>query len=813
MLGVLGACLLVAVSPDAGRLRVEPDVVGLVGPDASVQLLVEVEQSGQRVDLTSQSTYETSDAHVATVDASGLVAPVRDGKTTIRVRHGSDYVDVGVEVRDADVPPPVDFATEIVPILSKHGCNAGNCHGKSIGQNGFRLSLLGFDPEFDYVALVREGRGRRVFPAAPERSLFLLKPTASIPHGGGRKFGVDSPEYRAISRWISQGTPRAAQRRAALAGIEVSPAARTLEARAGQQLRVVARYADGTTADVTRLARFHSNSPDLAGVDERGRMQAHSAVGQAAIMVRFGGQVAVARATIPRAGAVSVWEPPASDNPVDTHIFARLKELRLRPSPAASDAEFARRSSLDLRGKLPTPEEVARYEADTSPDRRARWIDWLLAQPEYADYFALKWSAILRNQRGQFGDATQATTFAFHAWIRQAMAQNMPYDAFASALIAAKGDPASNPAVAWYRVRNFETQSDESLMEDTAQLFLGMRIQCAKCHHHPFERWSQDDYYGFASFFSRVGRKPSDDPFAPRVYTRASGKARHPNKDVDYEPKALAGPEFAGLGPHEDPRDALAGWLRQSDNPFFAKALVNRYWKHFFGQGLVEPEDDMRVTNPPTHPELLDELAARFVASGFDLKQLVRVLATSEAYALSSLPIDENRDDRQNFARFYPRRLTAEVLLDAIDDVTGAREGFGGLPQGTRAIQLPDEGFGSEFLQVFGQPKRESVCECERTSEPSLAQRLQLLNSDEIEQKLAAGRAQAWSDAAKDNPALDEQHVETLYRLALGRAPDAEERDASLAHLARARAHDRLKQGYEDLVWALINTQEFLFNR
>ncbi len=583
-------------------------------------------------------------------------------------------------------------------------------------------------------------------------------------------------------------------------------------------MRVEATYEDGTTVDVTRLARYQSNAPDLASVEDRGEIQARDGVGEAAVMVRFGGLVTVARAVVPLAREVPDWEPPTSPNPIDPLVFRKLKELNLSPSGPCTDAEFARRSSLDLCGMLPTPADVARFEADSDPEKRTRWVDSLLNRPEYADYFAMKWSAILRNSRGSnvFGLGSQGTSFAFHAWLREVIAENRPYDQIAADLIAAKGDPATQPAVAWYRTRDFMADEQKQLKEhvdDTAQLFLGMRVQCAQCHHHPFEKWSQDDYYGFASFFARIGRKQGADAFSPRIFVKTSGLAKHPGSGKEYQPKALDGPEFGDLGPRDDPRDRLVEWLRKPDNPFFARALVNRYWKHFFGRGLVEPEDDMRASNPPSNPELLDALADDFVKNGFDLKHLVRLIATSRVYALSSLPNEFNAVDRQNFARFYPRRLSAEVLLDAVADVTGSPESFAGVPQGFRAVQLPDEGFNSSFLDIFGRPKRESVCECERTSEANLSQRLHLLNSQEIESKLGtnSGRVAGW--ASEKDARTDSEKVEELYRLCLARKPTDDEREVCLAHVKKAREAKTTRKGFEDLLWTLLNTKEFLFTR
>jgi hypothetical protein len=807
--------LLAAVVAEAPTraLEVEPTGARLVGSDSSTQVIVTGRgRDGGAVDLTGAARFESEDPKVAAVGPDGLIEPKGDGRTRVAVRVGEQAATVEVVVEDFANTRPIHFPGEVVPIFTKLGCNSGNCHGKASGQNGFKLSLLGYDPKFDYEALVREDRGRRVFPAAPEQSLLLLKTTSRVPHGGGRKIEPDSPEYRTLRRWIAQGMPFASGKEARLTQIRVSPERRVLARKDVQQLRVTAHYDDGTTADVTRLAQFQSNAADLAVVDDRGKVAALDAVGEASVMVRFGGQVTVARATIPLGEPVPAWEAPTSDNPIDKFIFAKLRELGIPPSDACTDAEFARRSSFDICGVLPRPEEVVAFERDTDPDKRAKWVARLVDRPEYADLFAMKWSAILRNKRSQFfgnqrgGDPS---TFAMHAWVRQSLAENKPYDRFVAEVLAAKGDPSVNPPASLYRPVNRQDMNE--LVDDTAQLFLGLRIQCARCHHHPFEKWSQDDYYGFAAFFSRIGLKAGNDQFTPKVYVLPTGLARNPTDGKSYKPKALDGPELSNLGRHDDPRQALADWLRKPGNPFFAKALVNRYWKHFFGRGLVEPEDDMRVSNPPTNPELLDALAEDFAKSGYDLKHLVRLIATSKAYGRSSLPNEWNARDHQNFARYYPRRLPAEVLLDALDAVTGTTERFNGLPKGFRAAQLPDDGFNSYFLDVFGRPKRESVCECERTAEASLSQRLHLLNSAEIESKIGDSNGRVARLVEDKRP--DAEKVEELYRICYSRPPTDDEREVCLAHLARRRSENKLKQGYEDLVWALVNTKDFLFNR
>jgi hypothetical protein len=791
------------------RIQVEPAETRLIGSEASAQILVSgIGDADVPFDLTSSARYESADPKVAVVSSDGLIRPVGDGETEIGVRVGEQSSRVRVMVSDFANSRPISFPSEIVPIFTKLGCNSGNCHGKTAGQNGFRLSLLGFDPRFDYEALVREGRGRRVFPAAPASSLLLLKTTAKVPHGGGHKITAGTPEYKTLLRWIQQGMPYQVGSAAKLTRIEVTPQRRPLARKSTQQLRVTAAYDDGRVIDITRLARFQSNVADLATVSETGLIEALDSVGEAAIMVRFDGQVAVARAAIPLGKPVPAWEDPPSTSLIDPYVFKKLRELGIPPSDACSDAEFARRSSLDICGILPSPEEVAAYEKDNAPDKRSRWVAKLVDRPEYADLFALKWSAILRNKRVQFNrQFADPDTFAMHGWIWQSLAENKPYDKFVREILAAKGDVTRNPPVVLYRQIN---RNDEELVDDTAQLFLGLRIQCARCHHHPFEKWSQDDYYGFAAFFSRVGRKQGADQFTARVYTLEKGTARNPVTNTQHHPKPLDGPELSTLGPRRDPRDALVDWLREPDNPFFARALVNRYWKHFFGRGLVEPEDDLRVSNPATNPELLDALAADFVTSGYDLKHLVRTIATSRAYDRSSLPNAYNASDHQNFARYYARRMPAEVLLDAVNFVAGYDENFNGLPKGFRAAQLPDEGFASEFLDSFGRPKRESVCECERTAEASLSQTLLMLNSPDMQRKFAEGsRLVAW---AQDNRP-DAEKVDEIYLLCYSRPPTPDEREVCLAHLARRRGEKKVRQGFEDLVWTLVNTKEFLFNR
>ncbi len=553
-----------------------------------------------------------------------------------------------------------------MPVFTKAGCNAGSCHGKLSGQNGFRLSLLGFYPHDDYDFLVKEDRGRRLFPAAPANSLLLKKATNTYPHRGGERVHPGSLEQELLLRWIGQGMPSAATDDLPhVERIAVVPHDRILDRHARQQLAVVAYSSDGTAKDVTHFAHFETSTPEMAEITPAGLLTTRGPAGDVAVMVRYQGYVDVFRGMVPL-GAPLATTPP-SRNFIDEIVFAKLKLLGIPPSAACDDATFVRRTALDIAGRLPSAAEAQTFLADRGEDKRDRWIEKLLASSDYADFFATKWSAVLRNQRGNERHARG--TFAFHDWIRESLRSNKPYDQFVRELVAASGDMAHNPAVVWYRAVVTSNQQ----LEDTAQLFLGQRIQCARCHHHPYEKWAQQDYYGFAAFFAQVGRKnsPNTEQDETRVFhARGEARATDPRSGTSLRPTGLGGTALV-IPSDADPRQALVDWMVDPQNPFFARALANRYWKHFFGRGLVDPEDDMRVTNPATNPQLLDALAQSFIDSHFDLKQLVRTICRSQAYQLSAEPNRYNAADKQSFSRYYPKRLSAEVLYDALHQMTG----------------------------------------------------------------------------------------------------------------------------------------------
>ena len=709
---------------------------------------------------------------------------------------------------------PLSFVRDIQPILTKAGCNAGACHAKAItGQRGFRLSVLGFEPEEDYEAIVKQGKGRRVFPPAPEESLLITKGAAIVPHTGGKHLEPGSEFYQTLVRWIAEGMPYTQPNEPVLNAIAVEPSRITLKPKTAQQLKVTARYSDGSSRDVTKLALFEANDTAMASATDSGLVNTLDLPGNVAVMVRFGGKVSVCSVSIPLGAPVESL-PPVK-NFIDQHVFANLKQIGIPPSPICDDSTFLRRVSRDLGGRLPTMEETKAFLADKAPDKRDRAIESLINSPDYADYFANKWTALLKNQRTEAADIT--ANFAFHAWMRDNLLANTPYDQLVRQILASTGTIVSNPPVAWYkRVKEPTTQ-----VEDVAQLFLGVRMQCAQCHHHPFERWTQAEYYHMAAFFSQIGRKPTAIAGEDLIFhKRGTAQTEHRKTRDMLKPAGLGEPPL-DIAPDDDPRLALADWMAQKKNPFFAKALVNRYWKHFFKRGLIEPEDDLRDTNPPTNPELIDALAKHFTDTNFDLKALVRVIAQSHTYQLSAMPNEHNAIDRQAFSHFYPKRMTAEVLLDSIDMVTASKTDFADLPPGTRAISLPDNSYtrASPFLKVFGRPDNTSVCECERVSSASLAQSLHLMNASDVKAKLTAsgGRAEQLTKAEMPEP----KRIRELYLAAFSREPTADEVQIAETHLLKPRidatgkpldSQRAKRNGYEDLLWALLNTKEFLFN-
>ena len=779
----------------------ENSKIVLRGSDARYQCLVTgVDSEGYKIDITRSVTFQVSPAQVASVDAEGVISPLQNGiATLVATTPTGTSAQLTIEVTNWDENPLVSFPNQVIPIFTKLGCNGGGCHGKAAGQNGFRLSLLGFEPNEDFEHLVKESRGRRLSQASPDSSLLLTKSINATPHGGGQRMEMNSQEYRIMRRWIEQGMMPGKADDPRVVEIKVVPEQRRMRPASEQQIAVIALYSDGQQQDVTAAVQFESNDTEMADVTKRGIVSIKSLAGEVAVMARFQGQVAVFRASVPILEGENQWPEPT--NPIDAAVIAQLKSLNIPISNVCDDNTFLRRVTLDLTGQLPTLAEIKQFGSNPSAGKRSEWIEYLLSSENYAEHFANKWMLILRNRRDTPGQ--KAGSFAFHRWIREQIANNRPFDEFVRDIVAASGAIDVHPPVVWYR----QVADTFSRLEDTSQLFLGQRIQCARCHHHPFEKWAQKDYFQMASFFSQVKTKPGQSPDETIVFTSMGApRASHPKTGESLKPAGLDGPVIEDSD-RRDPREALVDWMVDKQNRFFAKSIANRYWKHFMGRGLVEPEDDMRVTNPPSNPELLDALADQLTHSSYDLKALIRSICNSRVYQLDTEPNGENLRDRKCNSRHYPKRLGAEEILDSVDQFTATSTAFDSMPANTRAAALPDSSFRSYFLTVFGRPEGTTACECERSNESTLAQSLHFANSKELIAKL--GEANALPQILSKSTSSHGENIGEVYLRAFSRLPNENELQSALAYIDKK---ENKQEAYQDLVWAILNCKEFLFN-
>jgi hypothetical protein len=698
----------------------------------------------------------------------------------------------------------VSFRTQVIPALSRAGCNMGACHGTPTGKGGFRLSLRGYLPEQDHATIARESGGRRAQPLDPDASLLLQKPLGEVAHEGGVKLVRGSIEHRVIRDWIAAGMPDdpGAPRPVALS---LSPGPRVMEQpESTQPVSVTARYADGTERDVTALCYFDSSRPQVATIGPDAVARFH-ATGEVAIVAHFLDLVATVRFTLLAPAPDFIATAVPDDHPIDRAVFEKLNQMRIPPSGGITDDAFLRRVTIDLIGRLPTPDEVQAFRDAPFADRRERLIDDLLDRDEFTDFWTMKLADVLRSN-GRLLQPKGAA--AFHRWVRAAVASRRPLDAMARDLLTAEGSSFADPAASYYRI----ARDPEAAVETTAQLFLGIRIQCAKCHNHPFERWTQDDYYGFAAFFGGIGHKKGPQPGEEIIFATGDGTIRQPRSGAVMPPRAPGGPgpEAGAATTPTERRAWLASWLTGPENPFFARGLANRVWYHLAGRGVVEPVDDFRDSNPACNDELLDALATELRRSGYDLRSLLRFIATSRTYQRSAKSVPGNDLDEPYFAHAMLRPLPAEVLLDAIGQVTGSPTVFDGLPPGTRAVQLPDGKIENAFLKSFGKPARELACECERETGSNLSQALQLIGGATVQAKLRDDDGRIARLARSD--ASPEAIVRELYLAALARDPEPTELAAARSHLDHASATPRARrEAIEDVAWALLNAQEFLF--
>ena len=789
----------------------------MVGPRATAHFLVMAHYADGSVADVTETAVPALSTNVAKLAGVALLRPIKDGAATLQVRFGGRMAAAKVTVQDSSKPVPVSFNNDIVPIFTRYGCNGGSCHGSQYGKGGYKLSLAGFDTDLDYLNTVRQAKGRRISLADPARSLLLLKPALLVPHGGGRRLERGAPDFNVMIQWLRDGTPGPNAKESHVAKIEVFPSERILPlAGQKQQLVVRATYTDGTTRDVTDQSRLNTLNDAIASCTAEGLVTSVGK-GQTAVMVRYGGQATVATMIVPftpvRAQhAISIAGLTGTAR-IDALVARKQHAVGLVSSPLCDDRTFIRRVSFDLTGTPPTPERIAAFLTNSSSDRREKLVDELLASPDYADFWALKWGDLLRSNRANLGDKGM---WSFTNWIHTQLTQNRPVDQFVHDLLTAQGSTFTTGPSNYYRVAS----NPQDLAETTSQLFLGVRLQCTKCHHHPFEKWSQTDYYQFAAFFARVGLKNSNDfgIFGNEnvVKIQGGGEVGHPKTGARMYPTPL-GVTLATLpdGKLPDPdaggdrRRALADWLTAKDNRLFARNLANRYWGYLFSRGIVNPIDDQRVTNPPTNPELLDAVADELATSHFDLKHLLRVLCTTQTYQRSSEGTRENFKDETFFTHYLPKRLPAESMLDALDFACGTREKFNQLPLGTRAIQLPDPQVNSDFLDTFGRPQRLIACECERTAEPNLSQTLKLMNGDKMNNKVTDGngRLAKLINAKAGNDTI----LNDLYAASLGRPPRREERRLIMTALVFTSPKDR-KSVFEDVLVTLLNSKEFLFN-
>lgn len=700
---------------------------------------------------------------------------------------------------------PVSFENEVQPILTRAGCNAGACHGKQRGQNGFQLSLLAFDHDFDYAAVVSEGRGRRTFHASPEESLLLRKATGRIPHGGGKKLTPGDGRYEVLLEWIKQGAPRAIADAPKLQRITVEPTERISRFNEETQLRVTAFYSNGSKRDVTAFATYQSNEAVYAAVDANGKIKAGPIPGEAAVMSRFMDKFAVTQIVVPYPDKIDplVYQKLPREHFIDRLVWDKLKQLNLTPSEPVGDAGFLRRAFLDVIGRIPTPDEAKAFLSDKSADKRNKLIDQLLERPEYADFWANKWADLLRPNPYHAGIKA---TYNLDAWLRESFRQNKPYDQFVREIITANGSTFRDGAAVFYRNR----RDPAELTTMVSQLFLGIRLDCARCHHHPFEVYGQDEFYSFAAYFGRVGRR-GQGISAPisggeeMIFPGKTGQVKHPINGKVMTPTPLFG-KAKEVADDDDPREVLADWVVSPDNPYFTRVIANRVWADVMGRGLVDMVDDLRATNPATNPQLLESLADDLKKNKYDLKKLLKTILTSHAYALSSIPNSQNSSDTRNYSRHYRQRLRGEVLLDAICDVAGLPETFAAMPIGSRATQLWTHRSQSIFLDSFGRPNPNEDPPCERTSDTTVVQALHLMNAQKLHTKITDDRSRAASLAASKKS--DEEIVAEIYLLVYSRYPTDDEKKACLTLLQKGPTRRAV---IEDLMWAMINTPEFTF--
>lgn len=807
LLVAAGCASLPEGAPRVSTLQVTP-VRAALETGGVQRLLVEGnDTSGIGVDVTDWAGFESGNKAVLTVDAQGRVQAIAPGEASVTVKYDGHSQQVIITVRARPANQPLSFVKDVLPVLNKAGCNAGACHAKAEGQNGFKLSIFTYDPQSDHREIVEDARGRRVFPALPEESLLVQKPTLAVPHEGGQRIEPGSESHRILVQWIRDGMIYRRDGEPELVKISVTPAARISRKGQTQRLQVEAHYSDGQTRDVTGLAGFIAQDAEIATVDETGRVKVGLANGEGVVVARFMGQMAAARFTVlpERPVPVERYAGLPRNNFIDELAVAEWRRLGLFPSEGCSDAEFLRRASLDAIGRLPTVAEARAFLDDTDARKREKLIDRLLDDPSYADFWAAKWADLLRPNPDRVG---VKSVFILDQWLRDAFRRNLPMDQFAREIVGAQGSTHRDGPAVVYRDRRVPAE----LTTIFSQLFMGVRLECARCHNHPNEKWSQLDFHSMAAFFGSVQRK--GDGISPPIsggteffYHGNIVPVTHPVSGAVLAPKPPDGPP-AVLAARADPRAALTQWLVTAENPFFARAMVNRVWGELFGRGLVEPVDDFRTSNPPVHAPLLDALARHFAGQGFDQKKLLRALMQSRLYQMSSMPNEVNAADGKLFSRSLRRPMVAEVLLDAVSDLTGVPEDFSATTPGARAVETWSYKIDSAFLDAFGRPNSSSDPPCERNGRGTIVQSLHLMHAERLNAKITHERGRARLLAEGNRPV--QEVAEEMYLAAFSRRPTAEEHKT--VEVFFVKYANRRREAVEDLMWALVNSAEFIFN-
>ena len=780
-------------------IRIYPENVHITHAGDSQSFVVQaVMPNGVTVDVTNQATWQLDQETAVQLEHNRLL-PLTDGQTKLHVSYGDQSAELPIAVSNAAVRNPVSFRLDVMPVFTKLGCNAGTCHGAARGKDGFRLSLYGFDPEGDYYRLTREMPGRRIDLALPEQCMLVEKATGEVSHSGGKLLDKDGAYYEAIMEWLRDGAPNDPGEVPAVARLEVYPPNAVLEGdKAQQQMTVRAVYSDGSDRDVTDLAYFLSSNDNSARVDQTGLISADKR-GEAFVMARFETHTVGIPVIVLPADNEFVWQDTPENNYIDRAVNRKLKTLRIQPSGLCSDAEFIRRASLDICGVLPSIDELNSFVADPDPEKRSKLVDQLLERKEFVEIWVMKWAELLQVRSSQI--VSYKATLLYYNWLKEQIASNVPVDQMIIDLLSSEGGTFSNPATNY-----FENERDTlKISENVAQVFLGMRLQCAQCHNHPFDRWTMDDYYGFAGFFARIGRKKThNDPREQLIFSRGGGEVKHPVTQQNMAPKFLGGetPDVK----NKDRRRVVAEWITAPENPWFSKNMSNIVWAHFFGRGIVDEVDDVRVSNPPSNPELLEELGQKFVEYHYDFKQLVRDICTSQTYQRSTQTNMTNQTDVSNFSHASLRRIRSEILLDVISQVTETQNKFRGLPLGARAVQIADGNTSNYFLTTFGRSSRGSVCSCEVKTNPNLSQALHLINGETIHNKIRDG---GLLKHQLDTGWEVEKIISNLYLRCLSREPTEEELKELLVFVTESA--DPLT-GLEDVFWALLNSQEFVFN-